>query len=217
MSIDPAHSASLRLPDGLEVNVPAHAVTRAGTLSASVTSVPVAAPSGMELAGHAYDLDLAGMTLNGLVTLHVPVPRPRQQGVSAGPNVALLVYYDSRTGRWQPVNASYNPGTGTLTATSSHLSIWSALRPDPAQILAAATNTLKGFLGIADTVQPPCPNGSQLPTAGINVTADPGTWSASPKIGFLGIADTVQPPCPNGSQLPTAGINVTADPGNLVS
>ena len=128
----------------------------------------------MELAGHAYDLDLVGTTLNGLVTLHVPVPRPRQQGVSAGPNVALLVYYDSRTGRWQPVNASYNPGTGTLTATSSHLSIWSALRPDPAQILAAATSTLKGFLGIADTAQPPCPNGSQLPTVGINVTADPG-------------------------------------------
>src|ERR1039457_2820903 len=84
VSVDPGHSSSLRLPDGLEVNVPAHAVTRAGMLSASATSAPVAAPSGMELAGPVYDLDLAGTTLNGLVTLHVPVPRQRQQGGIGG-------------------------------------------------------------------------------------------------------------------------------------
>jgi hypothetical protein len=135
----------------------------------------------MELAGPTYDLDLAGTTLSGLVTLHVPVPRPLQQGVSAGPKVALLVYYDSRADRWQPVNATYNSGTWTLTATSSHLSMWSVLRPDPAQILAATSSTLKGFLGIAHTAQPPCPNSSQLPTVGIHVTADPGdlvSWCA---------------------------------------
>jgi hypothetical protein len=174
VSVDPGHSASLRLPGGLEVNVPAHAVTRAGTLSASVTSAAVAAPSGMELAGPVYDLHLAGTTLHGLVTLSVPVPRQRQQGVSAGPNAALLVYFDSRTGRWQPVNASYNPGTRTLTATSSHLSKWSVILPDPGQIRAAAVSTLKGFLGIADPAQPLCPKNSQLAALGVKVTADPG-------------------------------------------
>jgi hypothetical protein len=180
--VDPSHSATLHLPGGLEVSVPAGAVTRPGTLSATVTRAPTRAPSGMELAGPVYDLHLTGTTLKGTVRLTVPVPRSHQQGLSAGPNAALLVYYDSAAGRWQPVSASYNLPTHTLTATSPHLSKWSVLGLDAGQILATAASTLKGFLGIADTTQPSCPNSAQLAALGVKVASDPGDlvkWCAA--------------------------------------
>jgi hypothetical protein len=127
----------LRLQDGLVVSVPVGAVSRPGTLSGTVTSAPVHAPSGLELTGPVYDLRLSGTTLKGKVRLTVPVIPPGQRGRSAGPNAALFVYYNRSAGGWQPVNASYDPGAHVLTATSTHLSIWSVLGVDPAQAMAA--------------------------------------------------------------------------------
>lgn len=83
--VDPGHSAVLRLPDGLAVSVPVGAVSRPGMLSATVTSAPVRASSGLELTGPVYDLHLSGTTLKGQVRLTVPVPSPHQHGQSAGP------------------------------------------------------------------------------------------------------------------------------------
>lgn len=170
VKVDPAHAALLRLPDGLTIRVPAGAVTRPGALSATVKGVPpVAAPSGMELTGPIYDLHLTGTTLRGDVTLSVPAPGPRQFGRTAGPDAALLAYFDP-AGSWEPVNATYNAVTHVLTATTPHLSVWSVLRLNAASVLAAATDLLKGFFGKAGpdsrrahSTQSWLPSGSRSP------------------------------------------------------
>jgi hypothetical protein len=173
VGVSPGHSASLHLPGGLEVNVPAHTVTRVGTLSGTVIKAPATAPSGMALAGPVYDLHLTGTALRGNVKLHVPVPAPAGTGIAAGPNAALLVYYDAAAGRWQPVKATYSPATRTLTARSPHLSVWSVLRLDAGVALAGLKGAL-AFLGSTKIAQPSCPDSGQLAALGVKVTSDPG-------------------------------------------
>jgi hypothetical protein len=170
--VTPGHPASLHL-DGLVVTVPAHAVSRPGTLSARRSTAPAAAPSGMVLAGPAYDLQLNGTTLKGPVQLAVRVPAPTA-GMSAGPAGGLLVYYGAAAGRWRPVTASYNPATRMLTANSTHLSIWSVLRLNAPAALAAIKSELAGFFGLPELAQPACPDSGQLAGLGVSVTADPG-------------------------------------------
>ena len=156
------------------MTMPAGAVTQAGTLSGSVIKAPVSAPHGMTLSGPVYDLRLTGTTLRGHASLTVPVPAPRAGGFTAGPNAALLVYYDAAAGRWQPAAADYSPATRTLSATVGHLSVWSVLQISPQQALAAAASTLKGFFGVASSTQPACPGSGRLSGLGMKVTSDPG-------------------------------------------
>jgi hypothetical protein len=99
---------------------------------------------------------------------------PGQRGQSAGPNAALLAYYNRSAGGWQPVNASYDPGAHVLTATSTHLSIWSVLGVDPAQAMAALNSAFGSFFGAVDAVQPSCPNSAQLTALKVKVASDPG-------------------------------------------
>ena len=172
--VDPGHSTTLRLPDGMTVSVPAGVVTRPGTLSATIISPPARAPSELMLTGPVYDLRLNGTTLRGDVRLTVPVILPRSQGKSAAPNAALLVYYSHSSGDWQPVNASYDSATHVLTATSAHLSIWSVLQVNPQQMLDAMHSALLGFLGVANSPRPDCPGRSSLASSGVQVTADTG-------------------------------------------
>ncbi|GEM_PF-1497269 len=182
VGVAPGHSSSLRLAGGLEVRVPPGAVSGPGRLSGSVASAPAAAPSGMMLAGPVYRLSVAGTRLTGRVRLTVPVPPLGASGAAAGPDAALLVFYDAAAGRWQPVPATYNPAARTLTTTTPHLSVWSVLRLDTGKILAGATDLLKGFIGVADTTaQPACPGSSQLAADGIRVESDHGSlvkWCA---------------------------------------
>ena len=156
------------------MTMPAGAVTQAGTLSGSVIKAPVSAPHGMTLSGPVYDLRLTGTALRGHASLTVPVPAPRAGGIAAGPNAALLVYYDAAAGRWQPAAAAYNPATRTLSATVGHLSVWSVLQISPQQALATATSALKGFFGVANSTQPACPGSGGLTSLGVKVTSDPG-------------------------------------------
>jgi hypothetical protein len=172
VQVTPGHSASLHL-DGLVVTVPAHAVSRPGTLSARRITAPAAAPPGMALAGPAYDLRLNGTSLKRPVRLAVAVPAPTA-GMSAGPAGGVLVFYDTAAGRWRPVNASYNPATRMLTAVSPHLSTWSVLRLNAPAALAAIKSELAGFFGIPDFAQPSCPGSGRLADLGVTVTADPG-------------------------------------------
>jgi hypothetical protein len=158
VQVGPGKSASLRMAGGLKVTIPAGAVTQAGTLSANVIAAPTTAPPGMTLSGPVYDLHLIGTVLRGSADLSVPVPAPGASGIAAGPNAALLVYYDAAAGRWQPAAASYNPATRTLSAAVSHLSVWSVLQINPQQTLAAAASALK-----ADRKQPP--SGGHQPVA----------------------------------------------------
>lgn len=178
--VTPGSSASLRM-DGLVVTVPARGVSRPGTLSARRIAAPAAAPAGMMLAGPAYDLRLSGTALTGPVLLAVPVPATAATGISAGPAGGLLVFYDAAAGRWRPVDASYNPVTRMLTATSAHLSTWAVLRLSAPAALAAMNSELAGFFGIPQFAQPSCPDSGQLADLGITVTADPGdlvNWCA---------------------------------------
>jgi len=172
--VDPGHSATLRLPDGMAVSVPVGVVTRPGTLSATIISAPARAPSELMLTGAVYDLRLSGTTLRDDVRLAVPVILPRSQGQSAAPNAALLVYYSHSSGDWQPVNASYNSVTNVLTATSAHLSIWSVPQINPQQMLDAMHSALLGFLGVASSPRPDCPGSSSVASSGVQVTADTG-------------------------------------------
>jgi hypothetical protein len=180
--VSPAHSAVLSMAGGVHVSVPTGSVTRAGKLTGTIISAPATAPGGMALTGHAYRLQLTGTRLTGQVRLTLPVPAPRQRGVLAGPDAVLLAFYDTATGQWQPVPASYDPSLGTITAVSSHLSVWTVLRLDTGKILAAATRALQGFIGIASTTgQPSCPGSADLTADGITVASDKGSlvkWCA---------------------------------------
>jgi hypothetical protein len=186
VGVTPGHSATLRLAGGLRVDVPAHAVTGNGTLSAAVRSASVAAPHGMKLTGPVYDLRLAGTVLAAQVKLTIPVPRPSGQGATAGPGTALLAYYNQASGQWQPVSAIYHPAAGTITASTGHLSTWSVLQLAGQQVLDNARRTLKSFLGAVTISSPSCPDTGQLASAGVTVTADSGDlvkWCADDSNG----------------------------------
>jgi IPT/TIG domain len=172
--VDPGHSAVLRLQDGLTVSVPAGAVSGPGTLSAAAVTAPAGAPSGLELTGPVYDLRLSGTTLRGNVRLTVPVMLPRRPGQPAGPDAALLAYYNRSGGGWQPVNASYDPAAHVLTATSAHLSTWSVLGVDAAQATASLNSAFGSFFGAGHAAQPSCPDSAQLTALKVQVASDPG-------------------------------------------
>jgi WD40 repeat protein len=75
-----------------------------------------------------YRLQVTGTELTGPVQLTLPVPVLPATGVRAGPDVAMLAYYDASTGRWRPVRAVYHPASHTISAASGHLSVWTVLR-----------------------------------------------------------------------------------------
>lgn len=180
--VAPDRASSLHLPGGLEVSVPRGAVAGDGALLGAVVSAPGAAPQGMMLSGPTYELRIIGARLTGQVRLTVPVPAASVGGPAAGPSGALLAFYDTAQGRWQPVTATYDLATRSLMAVSPHLSIWSVLRLDAGEVLAQATSLLKGFIGLADTTaQPACPGTGELTADGITAVSDKGNlvkWCA---------------------------------------
>jgi hypothetical protein len=136
----------------------------------------------MTLSGPTYDLRITRTRLTGKVRLTVPVPSASASGPAAGPSDALLAFYDTAEGRWQPVAATYDPATRSLAAMSPHLSIWSVLRLNASKVLAQATGLLKGFVGAADTTaRPTCPGTGELAADCITVASDKGNlikWCA---------------------------------------
>ncbi|MFE9600889.1 hypothetical protein [Streptomyces hokutonensis] len=182
VNVGPGRAATLRLPTGLEVDLPAGSVAGPGTLAGGIGPPHAPAPTGMTLAGPVYDLHVSNTTFTGSAELTVPVPPLPATGASAGPDAALLAFYDTAGSHWQPVVATYDPGRHTLTATSTHLSNWSVLRLDAAQVLTAATIALRRLVAQADTTaQPSCPNTGQLTTDHIQAVSDKGNlikWCA---------------------------------------
>jgi hypothetical protein len=94
----------------------------------------------------------------------------------------VLAFYNTAMRRWQPVPAAYHPSAGTITAMSTHLSVWTVLRLDTGKILSAAASLLKRFVGIASTSsQPSCPGAAELTADGIRAVSDKGSlvkWCA---------------------------------------
>jgi WD40 repeat protein len=170
--VSPGQAATLRLTDGWQVTVPAGAVAGPGTLSARSIPAPAGPPSGLALAGQVQDLQLSGTVLTGPVQLTAPVPpSSASASVPPGPNAALLAYFDSAAGNWQPVNASYDPAVHVLTASSPHLSVWSVLVLNTSQVVAAVRSGLAGFLGVANIALPSCPGASELASLGVTVAS----------------------------------------------
>lgn len=175
VALSPTTAAALRLSSGVEVDVPAGATSGTGELTGAVITPPAAAPAGLVLDGPVYDLHLSGATLTGQATLRFPAPTGTIPAGSKGPNTALLAYYDTVTSRWTPVPASYDDATGTLTATSPHLSLWTRLTFDSGAFLKAAGNGVLGFFDAKSTVaQPSCPNESAARNSGVKVASDSG-------------------------------------------
>lgn len=180
--VSPDKAAALQLAGGLTVSVPRGTVAGRGVLQGKTTAAPGAAPRGMMLAGPTYDLHISRTRLTGRVQLTVPAPAPGTSGPAAGPDDALLAFYNTANGTWQPIAATYHPANHSLTATSPHLSLWSALRLDTGTVLSQARSLLKGFIGVADTTaQPSCPGAADLPADGITTASDKGNlvkWCA---------------------------------------
>ena len=88
--VDPGHSATLHLPDGLLVSVPVGAVTQPGALSATVTSAPAWAPSGLEITGQVYDLHMSGTALRMMCGWPYPSHCPARMGNRLGPTPRCL-------------------------------------------------------------------------------------------------------------------------------
>jgi hypothetical protein len=182
------------MTDGLDVQVPVHAVAGAGTLVGAVAQAPAPAPSGMQFAGPVYRLEVTGARLTEQVRLTVPVPS--LSGTAAdGPDAALLAYYDNAAHAWVPVEARYDAASGTLTALTPHLSVWTVLRVDTGKLLDGADSLLKGFLDISSTTgQPSCPGQSDLAAVGVKTASDKGDlvkWCAGVEEGqpLLRVAD----------------------------
>lgn len=178
--VSPRHDSSLRLAGGVSVTVPAGSVASPGRLTGEVVHSPGPAPSGLAFAGQVYRLQVSGTEVTGHVSLTLPVPSLLANRVRAGPDAAMLAYYDAATGRWQPVPAVYHPASHTISAASAHLSVWTVLRVDTDKILGAAANALKRFIGMAGTTsQPSCPDRSRQAAGGTTGPSDQGslvTW-----------------------------------------
>lgn len=182
VAVSPQHGNSLTLAGGLRVMVPAKSVAGAGRLTGQVVPAPAPAPGGMTFAGRVYHLQVTGTELTGRVRLALPVPALSATGVRAGPDAAMLAYYDTAAGRWRPVSAVYHQASHTISAASGHLSVWTVLRVSGGKVLSAAASALKDFIGAdGNTAQPSCPGHSQLTADGITATSDKGNlvkWCA---------------------------------------
>src|SRR5690349_15615109 len=67
VAVDAGRPASLRMPGGARVDIPANGVSGAGRLAGSVVDHPPAAPPGMVLDGQVFDFELQDATLTGPV------------------------------------------------------------------------------------------------------------------------------------------------------
>ena len=138
-------------------------------------TAPGPAPGGLVIDGAVYDLRLSGTELTGSVTVRLPVPALAASGGTAGPQAALLAYFDSSAQQWAPVPASYDPATRMLTAVTAHLSLWSALTLDTTKVLSGATGLLAGYFDAKDAAShPSCPNEAKAKSSGVKVVSDSG-------------------------------------------
>lgn len=169
-SVSPTSGGSLTLPDGARVDVPAGAVTGAGQLTGALAAAPAGAPAGLLLDGAVHRFEITGAHQRAPVTVTLPVTGPAAQTPAA-----VLAYFDQAAARWVVVPSTFDPTRHTVSGATSHLSLWAVLRADTGKLLAAATDSVKGFFGIADTTaQPTCPGSDEARTLGVTAGISPG-------------------------------------------
>jgi hypothetical protein len=187
--------ATLALSDGAQVSLGAGTTSGSGTLIAATRNNPGAAPTGLQQTGRIYEFTLTGASIVKPISVTLPVTIPRDGNGRPAPNVAVLAFYDTGTRRWTPVAGNYNAQAHTVTARTSHLSIWSVLTV-PAKFLsdlaAKALRDISGTNNEAD--QPHAPGESDATPAGFRVAASKGglvKWSLGHRgdTGLLQVAN----------------------------
>lgn len=173
--------ATLSLAGGVIVTVPAGSMTGNGTLAGKTVTAPAPPPKSLLTAGVTYQLEVTGAQLTGPISLHFPAP-PAGAASDTAPQIPVLAYYDTAHATWIPVASTYNAASHSLTATSTHLSVWSVFRLDTKVLLDGMNSLAQGFLGLGDHTEQPVSDGRKLLAgAGVRVTSSSGSlvkWSA---------------------------------------
>ena len=169
------------------MTIPAGTLAGSGTVTARVATPPAAAPGGLQLNGMTVEINLVGTSIVGQVEISLPARPP------AGP-APTLAYYNSATNAWVAVPSVYDAAEGTVTTRSRHLSVWTVLVADTAEVLSQAKDLLAGVFGTEDHAEAPiCSSSSGAAAKGIQVTG-PGQnlvrwcWGdsgASPTVGVV--------------------------------
>lgn len=176
-AVSAASGGQLTMSSGARVVIPKGAVSGAGHLTGSVETLSAEPGGSARLVGSTYHFEVTGARLTGRVRLTLPVP-----GATGGPEPAWLAY--SSGGRWIPVESSYDPGTRTVTGTSTHLSVWSVVELASSAVTSQLDAAVKGFFGIAGAAQPSCPGSAAA--AGVKVSSTSGAlvkWCAGTASG----------------------------------
>ena len=159
-----------RLTSGpVTVIVPPESVTVAGDVR--IGSSGTAVPEPFEAAGPIVDVSLDGTQLAGPITMEV--------AVEGGSDAIVQLTQDTGTGEWQVDEGSFDPATGRLISTVTHLS--------PKAVVRLPTALLKGIADVVvgeklisqfgDVEAPTCSPQDFPPSQGWQVTSgsDPRT------------------------------------------
>jgi len=127
LSLTSGQGGTVSTLNGASVQIPASAVPvgqngQAGTMVFSVNQrndVTPSFPTGFSPAGPVYELGPEGFNFE----LPVKVTLPIQQGVDPS-TVGGLAYYDEAMQKWIRVPGTVDPATGTVSAYTTHFSLW---------------------------------------------------------------------------------------------
>jgi hypothetical protein len=128
----PSSGASLKLDDGVSLNVPPGALPPGAVVS--LKTVPRAAvaamghsivlsdgatmPSPLGSIGTPIEVDASAL-LAKPVTLSIHIDQSKLKGQQP-----FLAWFDAKAGTWMPMVSTYSSSAGTVSAITPHLSIW---------------------------------------------------------------------------------------------
>ena len=127
LTLTSAQEGTVTSPTGASVYVPTGSVPtgsdgNAGTMVFNInerSDVTPSFPSGFSSASPVYELGPEGFNFE----MPVKVTLPIQQGVDPA-SVGGLAYYDEATQKWIRVPGTVDPVTGTVSAYTTHFSLW---------------------------------------------------------------------------------------------
>ncbi|MCE0534625.1 hypothetical protein LWF15_03810 [Kineosporia rhizophila] len=163
------------VPGGPVVDVPAGAVSGAGTLVVREPNNGRLAPvSGSPFlgVGGAYEIALQGARLTGPVRLTFPVRMEPLPAAADADAAAVLGHYDTAERTWKIVPAQYDPDKKTITAEVYELAWWNAFVWDFSRLRDAVATTYASVLA-EPGAQPTCEHESAARLTGVRVSAGP--------------------------------------------
>ena len=174
--------ATLSLSGGVTLSVPAGAVAGVGELTGHVEALPAPAPRGLVAPAHGYDFEITGTHQTGNAALRFPEVQPVSDKSGTRLPPPVLAFFDRSTRSWTAVPSAYDARSGTVTATSAHLSFWSVFTLDVHSVLGMARDFLAGVIGTTPQAEQPRSSGQdQLAPSGVSINSSSGSlvkWSA---------------------------------------